>query len=141
MRRPASVRVAAQGFSLIEVLVAILIFSIGVLGFVGFRTTATREATEAKVRADASFLADQAISLMWANRTKLSDYAMSSSTAPVPLGAWYTLVQATLPGSNAHPPTVTIGPGPGEVDITMRWRLANSSTVHQYNVKTVVVDP
>ena len=44
------------GFALIEVLVAVLLFAIGILGMVGLQASMTQAQTESKVRADAANL-------------------------------------------------------------------------------------
>lgn len=53
------------GFALIEGLIAILIFSLGILGLVGLQATTTQATTMAKARVDASFIASQRIAEMW----------------------------------------------------------------------------
>lgn len=55
------------GFLLIEVMVAILIFSIGILAVVGLQATMIKNSTDARYRAIASQVAEQRIALMWAN--------------------------------------------------------------------------
>lgn len=58
---------AQAGFLLLEVMVAILIFSIGILAVVGLQATMIKNSTEARFRAIASQVAEQRIALMWAN--------------------------------------------------------------------------
>lgn len=48
-----------EGVILIEALVGVLIFSIGLLALIGLQSVAIREMTEAKTRTDASFIADR----------------------------------------------------------------------------------
>lgn len=67
---------AQSGFSLIEALVAILIFSLGILGLVSILAVSVENASQAKYRADASFIANRMIGEMWAgNRSSLGTYA------------------------------------------------------------------
>lgn len=68
-----------KGATLIEALVAILIFSIGILALVGLYATSVKLSADAKIRADAAYLANQIIGHMWADREDLADYVLNSS--------------------------------------------------------------
>ena len=57
-----------QGSVLLEGLIAILIFSMGILALVGLQAAAIKNSSDAKYRADASYLANQIIGQMWADR-------------------------------------------------------------------------
>ncbi len=59
---------------LLEALVALLIFSIGVLGIVGLQASMTKAQTGSKFRADAAFLAQRLIGSMWSDRSGLNNY-------------------------------------------------------------------
>jgi type IV pilus assembly protein PilV len=106
---------------LLEALIAILIFSVGILGLVGAQATAIKSASEAKYRADASFLANQVLAQMWVNRANLASYAYTGGGAPQVLQAWLSRVNDTLPGAAANPPSIVIGPG-SEVTVTLFWQ-------------------
>lgn len=56
-----------EGVVLIEVLIAILIFSVGVLAIVGLQATMIKSTADAKYRADASYIAQARIGEMWAD--------------------------------------------------------------------------
>lgn len=60
------------GGALLEVLVAVLIFSIGILAVIGMQAMSVRVVTDAKYRADASFLANQALGRLWGDPTNLA---------------------------------------------------------------------
>jgi type IV pilus assembly protein PilV len=62
---------AQQGVSIVEALVAILIFSIGVLGIVGMQANMIQNTSEAKNRVDASYIIQQHLGDMWADSTKI----------------------------------------------------------------------
>ncbi|MDD5298456.1 MAG: type IV pilus modification protein PilV [Rhodocyclaceae bacterium] len=53
------------GMALIEAMVAILVFAVGVLAMIGMQTLAVKTASDAKYRADAAYLANQLIGQMW----------------------------------------------------------------------------
>ncbi len=65
-----------RGASLLEVLIALLIFSFGVLGIVGLQANMNIRSTEAKQRAEAAVLADEIIGRMWvAQAVQREDFA------------------------------------------------------------------
>ncbi len=112
-----------QGVMLLEALLAILIFSIGVLAVVGMQAAAVKSVADAKYRADAAFLANQVIGEMWINRSNLASYSYSGGTPPSVLSRWVSKVSATLPGvsTTANSPTIAIGAS-NAVTITIRWQ-------------------
>lgn len=82
-----SPRIRQQGVALVEVLVAVLIFSIGLIAVVGMQAFSVGAVTDAKYRADASFLANQAIGRLWSNPGNLSGQAESETdVAELPNG-------------------------------------------------------
>lgn len=61
--------------ALIEAMVAMLVFAVGVLAMIGMQTLAVKTASDAKYRADAAYMANQLIGQMWtANRATLTDF-------------------------------------------------------------------
>lgn len=110
-----------KGVSLLEALLGMLIFSIGILAVVGLQITAVRAVTESKYRMDASFLANQVIGEMWSNRTNLATYDYAGGTPPSVLTAWVARVDATLPGTVDNPPVIDVGAG-NVVTVTIFWQ-------------------
>ncbi|MEN3363880.1 MAG: type pilus assembly protein PilV [Burkholderiales bacterium] len=65
-----------HGLMLIEALISILILSVAILGLIGMEGAMIGLAQDAKHRADAAFLAEQVIGVMWADkRSERSSYA------------------------------------------------------------------
>lgn len=60
-------RDAQRGVVLLEALVAILLFSMGVLALVGLQAAMIRNTSDSKFRAEASYIAQQRVGLMWAD--------------------------------------------------------------------------
>lgn len=75
-----------KGATLIEVLVAVLIFSIGVLAVVGLQAVAIQTTSEAKYRADASFIASTALSQLWGDPANIATYAGTTNINELPNG-------------------------------------------------------
>lgn len=82
------------GVVLLESLIAILIFSLGVLGIVGLQAAMINNTSDAKYRSDASYIAQQKIGEMWADPlalpADLDDIVDISSKLP---GGFQTVVQ------------------------------------------------
>ena len=61
-----------QGAILLEGLIAILLFSMGILAIVGLQATAIKTVADSQYRLQASFLANRLVAEMWANTTSIS---------------------------------------------------------------------
>jgi type IV pilus assembly protein PilV len=107
------------GSMLLEALIAILIFSMGILALIGLQAASIKLSGDAKYRSDASLLANQLIGQMWvSNRspaTLQANFQGGPQTPAVTNGAAYTAwvadVAAALPGVSgvaANQPTVTV---------------------------------
>ncbi len=102
-----------RGVMLLEALIAMLLFSLGILAVVGLQAQSIAQVGQAKYRADAAFLADQLIGQMWSNRANVPAYAYPATGAPpAVLATWVNQVAAALPGANAFPPRVTVAATP-----------------------------
>ena len=111
--RPGRARRLQQGAMLLEALIAVVVFSIGVLALIGMQSVAIREVTEAKARSDASYLADKVLGDLstlnladaaTGGSTLLTDFSgdYTEATAPVGAdnaiyGAWQNIITRTLP--------------------------------------------
>jgi type IV pilus assembly protein PilV len=111
-----------SGVMLIEALMGLLIFSMGILALVGMQATAISQVTDAKYRSDAAFLADRIIGEIWVNK---------GTGVPALTAAWATEVGNTLPnatGSNV-PTVVTAGT---QVTVTVFWQAPGASAVSNH---------
>ncbi len=97
---------AQRGVVLIEALVAILIFSVGILAIVGLQANMIKNTAEAKYRSEASYIAQARIGQMWADPANLASYVETD-----------TDISALLPNGTR---TVT-QPTPGEFQVTVTW--------------------
>lgn len=128
------------GSVLLEALIAMLIFSMGILAIVGLQAASIKTASDAKYRSDAAMLANQLIGQMWvSNRTAIP--AQFSSPAGAAYVLWAADVQAALPGATANMPSVTIATSAAvapatpihTVSIILRWQAPGETTVHSYS--------
>lgn len=121
MKQPRHTTKGQRGVSLLEALIGILIFSIGILAVVGMQAAAIKTVAESKYRMDAGFLANEIIGDMWANRSSLASFEYSGGTPPAVLERWIDKVNATLPGAVTNPPDIEIAAG-NVVTVTIFWQ-------------------
>ena len=152
MRKPQS------GVMLLEALIAILIFSLGVLGIVGMQASAIKASRDAKYRTDAGLLANELIGQMWSGdrdgttlRTNFQgDGEQAGATNVVVDGpiytAWLQRVIDTLPDVVANPPVVSVVPGvvgppqtSSVVTVMVYWKSPNETIVHNYRVIVPII--
>lgn len=114
------------GVMLIEALIAILIFSIGILAVVGMQSIALKNVAESRSRSEAAFLASELVAQMWIDQNitpggantsnvTLGNYGYGGTgTVPARLGTispptgWIGRVVTKLPGATTSLPKVTI---------------------------------
>ncbi len=137
-------RQAQSGIMLLEALIAILIFSLGILALVGLQATAINQSTDARYRSEAALLANDIIGQMWATtdrdpRTRLANPATlqaNFNTGGALYNAWLPRVNAALPGARSNPPTIVVD-GQGIATITINWLApyeAPNTPAHNYLV-------
>ena len=142
---------ARQGGSVIlEALIAILIFSIGILALVGLQATAINSVADAKYRSTAGFLANQIVGTIWATRVPAA-VAISNVVIATPdanfacdpcddtngnayTRAWVASGVAELPNGRA---SIAISSNV-VVTVTLRWQPPNAANTHQHVVATVI---
>lgn len=126
---------------LIEVLVAILVFSFGILAMVMLQGTAVQQAADAQYRAEAAQLADDLVGRMWAGDRSAAvlqaQYNTCQGTSCAGYEAWSQKVRERLPGvtDGITAPAVDIDDD-GRVNITVFWRPSSngsSAEVHRYD--------
>ena len=146
-----------SGVMLLEALIAILVFSFGVLGLVALQASAIQGSRDAQYRSQAAMLANDLIGQMWATCRVGADLQTNfqgdgEQTGPTNIltdGQAYTDwadrvslgLSPTLPG--AIPPNVQITPGgvgppktATQVVVTLNWRAPNEDPAasHSYRV-------
>ncbi len=112
-------RRSVRGMSLVEVLVSTVIFVIGVLGLLSAHASAFNSFTDAKLRVDASLLADRLIGELWVDRAHMAEYAYGGKgyTAPARISPWLAQLRQSLPAADA-----TVEVLAEEVRVTVTWQ-------------------
>lgn len=125
----------ARGIVMLDALIAIVVFSIGILGMVHLQAAAVQLAADAKYRTDAAMLADQVIGQMWGDDP--ATLSTNYGAAGLKYKAWADVVASTLPGVDAktNAPTITIGAN-NLVTVTVKWQppqgSSNDVNTHSY---------
>jgi type IV pilus assembly protein PilV len=132
---------AQAGATLLEVLISILIFSVALIGLLGIQAVAIQNSTSAKYRATASYLADQIVGQIWADRANVANYNHNpGGVACAPTGAasananvlaWLTAVRTALPGAAAANQQIVIGAN-NVVTVAVCWQAPGDPTPHNF---------
>jgi type IV pilus assembly protein PilV len=135
-----------RGVMLLEALIAILIFSVGILGLVGLQATAVKQSTDARLRSEAALLADRLIGRMWIdNRVTAALQAKYNTcvTDSCPgYREWASAVADTLPGvaiDSPLRPAVAVD-NAGIVTISIFWSAPGEEAAapHRYDVEAQI---
>jgi len=143
-----------RGFTLIEVLVSVLIFTLGILGLVGMQASAIKFSTDAHQRAQATFLADQLLARMLiADPTTSATFAHKpgGTTGCAPTGVastnaivleWLAEVTAAFPLAATDKQQIVItGVPANEVTVKLCWQNRPSDAPHTLEVSNRVQWP
>lgn len=121
------------GIALLEVLIAILLISFGILGIIGLQANAIGFTTDARYRIEAGALADRLVAQIWVDPANIASYDWAGSgSPPAVLAGWVNDVEATLPNATTLRPTVDVGTD-NVVTVTVRWQPPNGS-IHNHVV-------
>ena len=110
-KNPSS-QASQQGVVLLEALISILIFSLGVLAIVGLQAAMIKNTTDSRFRSNASFIAQQWIGTMWSDPENPVNYLIPDNT-----DARFDITELLPSGTR----TVT-QPTPGQFVITITWQ-------------------
>jgi type IV pilus assembly protein PilV len=126
-------RDGSAGFSMVEVLVAVFVLSLGLLGYAATLAATVRASHTAHQRTQATALAYEAFDMIRANRFNyrqyITDFTQTTPTASTTLGsqdlaAWKQRLAAALPNGQARIQVDVTGAGATQqmlVRIFIRW--------------------
>jgi type IV pilus assembly protein PilV len=144
----AQSRKAQRGLMLLEVLVAVMVFSIGILGIVGLQAASIRHVNDAQYRGEAIFLANALVSQMWADdRTATNPTYLDATYGDSGSGTGYAAFKEMvrrLPGADlsGNAPVVKVAPGPtptsNVVTVTVFWQLPGEQAAHNFSTSAVI---
>ena len=114
--------VTQGGVALLETLIAILVFSLGVLGVIGLQAAMIKHTGDARYRIEASYLAQQRLGAMWMDQTNLASYVETA-----------TDISALLPEGTR---SVTVDAATRLVTVTVTWQQPGATETHNYETTT-----
>jgi len=109
---PSPAHASQSGVALIEVLVSILLFSLGILGLIGLQARAINLSVDAEDRNRAALIANDIATTMWIQRTVSLDSAAWTTRAS-------NLEAGGLPDAEVQ---ITPNTGANTADILITWR-------------------
>jgi type IV pilus assembly protein PilV len=131
------------GAYLLEALIGILIFALGVLGIVGLQAASLRTTTDSAMRAEAVFAANQLLGQMWADDEANLVANYSSTLNGQPYKDFAAQLKGTQGGTWVADPDVIFDgvPPPSQtshyVIIRIQWK-STGGDVHNYTTAGVV---
>ena len=161
-------KITYGGFTLLEVLVALVVLSIGLLGLAALQTTSLQFNTGSYYRTQATYLAYDIIDRMRANGDAVlagagydigivsnivSTYdsckttscacdtasCSSNNLATYDLGKWFDRTRKTLPDVATTPPTIQIDAA-RQATVTINWKERDLQLSQSWVVQLCVVD-
>lgn len=143
--QPRDIRHSMQGFTLLEVMVAVVVLSIGLLGLAGLMASSLKNSHSAYLRTQATWFAYDALDRMRANRAvalaKGYDLALGatpggSALAATDLSEWDAALASALPEGDG---SIAVTTKTRAVTIIVQWndtRGTSGGATEQFRVDT-----
>lgn len=125
-----------KGIFVMDAMIGLVIFTIGVLGVLKFQGETVLANSQAQYRVTASFLAESLINSMWLERNKVANFTTNNPN----YDNWLNQVNNSLPGTTANAPVITVeddGNGIYQVDIEVKW-LNQAGNVSSHKVSSTI---
>lgn len=145
MSNPHSSSKRQHGSALLEALIAILIFSMGIIALMGLQAVSIKNSIDAHYRAEAAYLTNQIISQMWVDRSNLDAYAHNpdgaacapdaAASALANVTDWLAQTAAALPGATDAKQQITVTTplaNTRQVTVTVCWQGPQETTPHNF---------
>lgn len=117
-----SAKSAQQGVVLLEAMIAILLFSMGVLAVIGLQAAMIKNTADSKYRADASYIAQQMVGRLWSDPDNRATYPGTT-----------TDISSSLPGGSL----VVTQPAVDQFTVTVIWQKPGEAQ-HNYTITTTI---
>jgi type IV pilus assembly protein PilV len=160
---PRPARSAQAGVMLLEALLGLLIFSLGILALVAMQSVSISNVSNAKYRVEAAFAAEEIMNYMWLSdptpATLQLNFGYPGGNSQYLLN-WVSKLQTPpygLPGSVTYPPTVVVGAPVGcipavppatipsqcatPVTVTIRWKAPDAIAPSNHVAMTYITSP
>lgn len=151
IRRQRAKRADQEGVVLLEALIGLLIFSLGIMALVAMQSVSVSNVSNARYRVEAALFADELMNLIWVDRgtdlARVPTYAYPGGTA-TKLQEWAAKVRDPvqgLPKANALGVQVTATPmfnnSTYQVTIVLNWQAPDALVPSRYTAIGYISDP
>lgn len=128
------------GVALLEVMLAVLLLGIGLLGTIGLQARAYSALSDASMRAEATMATEKLLGVMNADLPNVASgsYVFDGTAAPsTALAPWVAETRTYIPGANI---TVAVAGQDRryQVDIVIRWRRKNGGDENVHRVTSYI---
>lgn len=129
--------IKSKGFFVIEAMIAVLIFMIGILGVLQTQVASMEATTDAQYRVQASYMAQNIVSKAILNKSSIGTYIDGSNAE---YGEWLDELGRMLPGVANSPPELTtfVDGGNTFINVKINWKRPTSDVISTYEYQTIV---
>ena len=134
-----------HGFTMLEVLISMIVISIGLLGYAGLQAASLKNGHVAYLRSQATIQAHDIVERMRVNRTAAiaGDYNVAigssgggSGVAGNDLTEWKRNLTQGLPSGDGAVTVTGVGAAQGNVEITIQWNEAGGGAPTTFVLQT-----
>lgn len=127
------------GVALLEVMIAVILLGIGLLGAIGLQARSYAALADAGQRAEATIQADKLLGIMNNDVANIAAYALvPDGTATAAVAPWLAETRALIPGATATVIVARQGQR-WRVDVTIAWRRKQGGDTNRHQVTAYVV--
>ncbi len=127
-----------NGMVLLEGLIAILIFSVGILGVVGLQAAMVKGAADSQYRIEAGNIAQKRVAQMYVDQNKLADYeevdTAIAATTGLPNGK-----RSTIRADASCDTDILLAPSQNCVIVTVSWEQPGTKDIHSVTTVAHIV--
>ncbi len=140
--KPVFRQLRFRGSALVESLLALVVFSVGLIGLLVLLSAAMKESGNAALRSEASLLAADLVARMWnGDRSPQALQARFGDPGQGEYRDWLQRVQSSLPGitAAANQPQLDIADD-RRITLTLRWQAPGDRLAHELVVHSVIAE-
>ncbi|MGB9991832.1 prepilin-type N-terminal cleavage/methylation domain-containing protein [Massilia sp. SM-13] len=127
------------GVALLEVLIAIIILGIGLLGTIGLQARAYSALSDAGQRAEATIAADKLIGVMSNDVANLANYQVAlDAQPPEELEPWMAETKSAIPSARVRVAVVQEDPLRSRVDIEISWKRKANEAENRHRLTSYI---
>lgn len=123
-----------SGSLLVEALIAVAIFMIGVLGILQLSGVVIKQTAESKYRADASFFAQEAAGRLWADKINIASYTTTSYGPRLDIS---NRIASVLPNGTLAITLTPNGTGRTDAQVVVGWRQSGEPVRSVITITTI----